>query len=100
MSVHVLMININQGFNLLTYEECRGYYCEVYNGHFTIPDLGPIGTNGNANPRDFEYPTARYEDEEKEFVVVLEPCAMTLVLADSRILLQKKEDLVRMRTQH
>ena len=33
--------------------DSRGYICEVYKGHFVIPDLGPIGSNGMANPRDF-----------------------------------------------
>ena len=28
----------------------------------TLPDLGPIGANGLAEPRDFLYPTAWYED--------------------------------------
>lgn len=40
----------------------RGYILEVYNNHFTLPDLGPIGANGLANPRDFETPTAWFED--------------------------------------
>jgi homogentisate 1,2-dioxygenase len=40
----------------------RGYITEVYKGHFVIPDLGPIGANGPANPRDFETPVAWYED--------------------------------------
>ncbi len=31
----------------------RGWACEIYKGHFKIPDLGPIGANGLANPRDF-----------------------------------------------
>lgn len=31
----------------------RGYLCEIYKSHFVIPDLGPIGANGLANPRDF-----------------------------------------------
>ena len=35
---------------------------EAYNGHFKLPDLGPIGANGLANPRDFQIPTAFYED--------------------------------------
>ena len=39
----------------------RGYVCEVYNGHFKIPDLGPIGANGLANPRDFMHPVAAFE---------------------------------------
>jgi len=38
----------------------RGYILEVYNGHFELPDLGPIGANGLANPQDFMYPVAHY----------------------------------------
>ncbi|HLX24478.1 MAG TPA: homogentisate 1,2-dioxygenase [Usitatibacter sp.] len=40
----------------------RGYVCENYGAPFRLPDLGPIGSNGLANPRDFEYPVAAYED--------------------------------------
>ena len=40
----------------------RGYVAEVFDGHFRIPDLGPIGANGLAAPRDFQAPTAHYED--------------------------------------
>ncbi|ORX74745.1 Homogentisate 1,2-dioxygenase [Linderina pennispora] len=39
----------------------RGYILEVYDNHFELPDLGPIGANGLANPRDFQTPTAKYE---------------------------------------
>jgi homogentisate 1,2-dioxygenase len=42
----------------------RGYVLEVYAGQFKLPDLGPIGANGLANPRDFETPVAWYEDKE------------------------------------
>ncbi|KAF9437505.1 hypothetical protein BGZ76_000438 [Entomortierella beljakovae] len=45
----------------------RGYICEVFNGTWTIPDLGPIGSNGLANPRDFQTPIAHFVDEEKPF---------------------------------
>ena len=39
--------------------QSRGYILETYNGnHFELPDLGPIGANGLANPRDFLYPVA------------------------------------------
>jgi homogentisate 1,2-dioxygenase len=41
---------------------CRGYVLEVFNGHFELPNLGPIGANGMANPRDFLTPAAAYED--------------------------------------
>ena len=40
----------------------RGYILEVYQGHFELPSLGPIGANGLANPRDFQIPVACYED--------------------------------------
>jgi len=36
----------------------RGYVLEVYQGSFQLPELGPIGSNGLANARDFYYPTA------------------------------------------
>jgi len=45
-------------------KQCRGYICENYGAHFKLPDLGPIGANGLANPRDFETPVAWYEDRE------------------------------------
>jgi len=35
-----------------------------------IPDLGPIGANGLANPRDFETPVAYYEDIEETWTVI------------------------------
>lgn len=43
-------------------EDSRGYVLEVFGQHFVLPDLGPIGANGLANPRDFLTPLACYED--------------------------------------
>lgn len=40
----------------------RGYLCENFGANFRLPDLGPIGSNGLANPRDFMTPVAAYED--------------------------------------
>ena len=42
--------------------EARGYVCENHGAPFRLPDLGPIGANGLANPRDFLTPVAAYED--------------------------------------
>ena len=42
----------------------RGYICENYGAPLTLPELGPIGSNALANPRDFEYPVAAYEEKE------------------------------------
>ena len=39
-----------------------GYVCENYGALFRLPELGPIGANGLANPRDFLSPLAAYED--------------------------------------
>jgi len=40
----------------------RGYVCENFGAMFRLPDLGPIGSNGLANPRDFLIPKAAFED--------------------------------------
>ena len=45
----------------------RGYVCENFGAAFRLPDLGPIGSNGLANPRDFLAPVAAYEDREGRF---------------------------------
>jgi homogentisate 1,2-dioxygenase len=48
----------------------RGYVCENFGAPFRLPDLGPIGSNGLANPRDFETPVAWYEEREGTFELV------------------------------
>ena len=48
----------------------RGYMCENFGAPFRLPDLGAIGSNGLANPRDFLTPVAAYEDREGKFEVV------------------------------
>ena len=40
----------------------RGYICENYGAMLRLPELGPLGSNGLANPRDFLAPVAAYED--------------------------------------
>jgi homogentisate 1,2-dioxygenase len=48
----------------------RGYVAENYGAPFRLPDLGPIGANGLANPRDFETPVAWFEDRDESVEVV------------------------------
>ncbi|WP_342251239.1 homogentisate 1,2-dioxygenase [Sphingomonas sp. OTU376] len=55
---------------LLPDGEARGYLAENYGALFRLPDLGPIGSNGLANPRDFETPVAWYEDRDTPTEVV------------------------------
>src|SRR5687768_2581696 len=47
----------------------RGYLCENYGALFRLPELGPIGSQGLAQPRDFEAPVAAYEETGKCEVV-------------------------------
>ena len=54
----------------LTDGQARGYVCENYGAPFRLPDLGPIGSNGLANARDFEVPVAWYEDRDGAFEVI------------------------------
>ncbi|KAJ8331032.1 hypothetical protein QVD99_001165 [Batrachochytrium dendrobatidis] len=42
----------------------RGYVLEIFDRHFELPGLGPIGANGLANVRDFLHPVAAYEDRD------------------------------------
>ena len=48
----------------------RGYVCETYGAPFRLPELGPIGANGLANPRDFETPQAWFEDREGAYELI------------------------------
>ena len=48
----------------------RGYICENYGAMFRLPELGPLGANGLANPRDFLAPVAAYEDTEAPCILL------------------------------
>jgi len=50
--------------------QARGYICENFGALLRLPDLGVIGSNGLANPRDFLTPVAAYEDREGQFELV------------------------------
>jgi homogentisate 1,2-dioxygenase len=47
----------------------RGYLCENYGAAFRLPELGPIGSQGLAQARDFQAPVAAYEEAGKCEVV-------------------------------
>jgi homogentisate 1,2-dioxygenase len=52
----------------------RGYLCENFGAPLRLPDLGPIGSNGLANARDFKTPVAWYEEREGRFELVAKFC--------------------------
>ncbi|KAK4705980.1 homogentisate 1,2-dioxygenase, partial [Phenoliferia sp. Uapishka_3] len=48
----------------------RGYIQEVYGAHYKLPELGPLGANGLANPRDFEHPVASFDVDQSGWEIV------------------------------
>lgn len=47
-----------------------GYVAENQGLPFRLPELGPIGSNGLANARDFETPVAWFEDEDEPTEII------------------------------
>ncbi|KAI5302757.1 hypothetical protein KEM56_000392, partial [Ascosphaera pollenicola] len=41
----------------------RGYILEIWGSNFELPELGPLGSNGLANARDFLHPVAKYNKD-------------------------------------
>lgn len=48
----------------------RGYILENFGAPLRLPDLGVIGANGLANPRDFKSPVAAYENKQGDFLLI------------------------------
>lgn len=48
----------------------RGYLCENYGAALQLPERGPLGANGLANQRDFQYPTAWFEDSAGDYTLL------------------------------
>jgi homogentisate 1,2-dioxygenase len=46
------------------------YVCENYGAPFRLPELGPIGSNGLANARDFQAPVAAFESDEGPYRMI------------------------------
>ncbi len=67
---HIALIPRGMRFSVTLDGPSRGYVCENYGAPFRLPDLGPIGSNGLANPRDFETPLAWFEDRNGEYELI------------------------------
>jgi homogentisate 1,2-dioxygenase len=67
----ILIIPRGIKFSIDVEGEIKGWVSEVFGHHFSLPELGPIGANGMANPGDFESPTAWFEDKQEEWTVQL-----------------------------
>jgi homogentisate 1,2-dioxygenase len=51
-------------------QNARGYICENHGASLRLPELGPIGSNGLANPRDFQVPVAHFEESDQPVPLV------------------------------
>jgi homogentisate 1,2-dioxygenase len=60
---HVALVPRGVKFRVDVDGPARGYCLENHGCLFRLPDLGPIGANGLANPRDFETPHAAFESD-------------------------------------
>ena len=49
----------------------RGFIGEVFDGHLSLPERGPIGANGLADERHFLAPVADFEDEAAPWTIVV-----------------------------
>ncbi|PHH78572.1 hypothetical protein CDD80_6683 [Ophiocordyceps camponoti-rufipedis] len=66
MEVCVLPRGVRYRVKLVDGMPVRGYALELYQGHFALPELGPIGSNGLANARDFQAPVASFDDDDDD----------------------------------
>jgi homogentisate 1,2-dioxygenase len=60
LSIHFLCVDLKNS-NL---------FIQVFGPHFQLPELGPIGANGLANPHCFQLPVAWFEDRDCAFQMV------------------------------
>lgn len=55
---------------IITAGPIRGYMAELFEGHFVLPERGPIGANGLADERHFFAPVAAYENQKRDYPVI------------------------------
>lgn len=65
----------------LANETARGYVCENYGAPFSLPERGPVGSDGFANDRDFLSPVAAFEDRAGNFELVAKMMGRTFACA-------------------
>jgi homogentisate 1,2-dioxygenase len=84
----VFQVNLVHSDDKTSATTARGYVLEVYNATgFQLPELGPIGSNGLANARDFMHPVAWCVADQQSY---REPC--TIVTKCSSQLFLKMSD--------
>jgi homogentisate 1,2-dioxygenase len=66
----VMLLPRGVAFSVAVDRPSVAYVCENYGAAFRLPELGPIGSNGLANPRDFLSPVAAFDDVAGAYEVV------------------------------
>lgn len=51
---------------------------EIFNSHYELPELGPLGSNGMALPRDFKHPVASFDLDRSLWESEFQPTESTL----------------------
>jgi homogentisate 1,2-dioxygenase len=69
LEIAVIPRGVRFRVELLDADAC-GYLCENFGAPLRLPELGLIGANSLALPRDFLTPHAAYEDVEGEFALI------------------------------
>jgi len=49
----------------------RGWVGELFDGHFQLPERGPVGANGMADERHFLAPVADFDDDPRPWTIVV-----------------------------
>ena len=68
--LHICVVQRGLKFSVDVTSQAKGFVCEVFKGHFELPELGPIGANGLANAKDFQTPVAAYEDVAGQYTIL------------------------------
>ena len=66
----IVLLPRGMAFKVAVTGPSRGYVCENYGAAFRLPELGPIGSNGLANARDFQAPVAAFEADGGSYEIV------------------------------
>ncbi|KAJ7503555.1 homogentisate 1,2-dioxygenase [Mycena galericulata] len=59
----------------------RGYIQEIYGSHYQLPELGPLGSHGLANARDFETPIASFDIDQSPWQITYKVCGQLFACA-------------------
>ena len=66
----IALLPRGMAFKVAVHGPTRLWACENYGAPFRLPELGPIGSNGLADPRDFIAPNAAFEAQSQPLQII------------------------------